>query len=515
MSIISLNFFIFFFIIMIIYYILPGKLQWMWLLLVSVYYYSYNNTLLQTVIFLAFVLFNWWSSYFGSQKPDIKKKIYTATLIIDIVFLAAFKYSSFLFNILESIGLSAFKPAFESFAASVAEFEPPHISYFALIVIGYLTDVYWGKSQAQKNPCKVLLFCGYFPIMTSGPIVRYNQLENQLWKDTKTKFSYEQVVRGLERIIWGIFKKLVISQRCSVIVNEVYGNYQVYSGLYIPIAVIIYAFQIYTDFSGLIDMVLGFSECLGIVLPENFNAPFFSRSIAEFWRRWHITLGAFLKDYVLFSLQRGKAYKKLRDFCKKHLGKDYKKKYNLPAYFAMMISWFIIGLWHGGGWNYIFGVGLYMWAIIIASEMLQAFFEKIIALLHINTECESYHLFQQIRTFFLYIYGLSFFRASSLKEGFDLWKYAFSSFNPWILFDESLFKLGLDRREAGIMIFGLLLVLLVSYISEKEKMDIRDWLRKQNFVFRLVVFVILFAVTLILGRYGQEFNASDFIYGRF
>lgn len=515
MSIISLSFYVFFFIIMLVYYILPGKFQWMWLFCVSVFYYSYNVSAAQTLIFVTFILFNWASSAYNNFETKAKKRIYVTTLVIDILYLATFKYSSFIFGILESIGLAPYRDIFNEVTMILGELEPPHISYFALIVIGYLTDVYWGKSAAQKNPCKMFLFCGYFPIMTSGPIVRYNQLEGQLFRETKIKFSYERVIRGLERVIWGIFKKLVISQRCAVIVNTIYGDYVVYSGIYIIIAVITYAFQIYTDFSGLMDIVLGFSECLGIELPENFNTPFFSRSIAEFWRRWHITLGAFLKDYVLFSLQRGKLYKKMRDFCKKHLGKDYKKKYNIPAYFAMMVSWFIIGLWHGGGWNYIFGVGLYMWLIIVLSEMLQPLFAKLISLLNINTECESYHLFQQIRTFFIYIYGLSFFRASSLREGFALWKSAFSTFNPWILFDESIYELGLDRREIGIMGMGLLLVLVVSYITVNSKMDIRDWLRKQNFVFRLIVFVTLFVCVIVLGRYGQEFNASDFIYGKF
>lgn len=514
MSIISLNFFIFFFVILTVYYLIPGKLQWIWLLLVSVYYYSYGSTPAQTLIFILFVLINWGSSLYGSTSKK-KKVIYVSTLVFDILFLAVFKYNSFVFGILQSIGISGGEGVFTAFTNYMLKYEPPHISYFALIVIGYLTDIYWDKYKPQNNPCKLLLFCGYFPIMTSGPIVRYNQLDGQLLSVDKKRFEYERVIRGLERIIWGIFKKLVISQRCQTIVNTIYGNYQVYPGFYIVIGVMTYAFQIYTDFSGLIDMVLGFSECLGVDLPENFKSPFFSRNISEFWRRWHITLGAFLKDYVLFSLQRGKAYKKLRDVCKKYLGKDYKKKYNIPVYFTMLVSWFIIGLWHGGGWNYIFGVGIYMWLVIVLADLLKPLFGKIIEVLHINTECESYHLFLQIRTFFVYIFGLSFFRAPTMKEGFELWKSAFSLFNPWIFFDESIYKLGLDRREMSIMGVGLIIVLVVSYISEREDMDIRDWLRKQNFVFRLAIFVTLFVVTLIYGQYGQGFNASDFIYGRF
>lgn len=515
MSIISLNFFIFFFIIMTVYYLIPGKVQWMWLLCVSLYFYAYHYEFIHTVIFLIIIILNYLLMYLSDKYEGSKKKFYVTTLVLDILLLSVFKYNGFVFDILKSCGLSAYADNFDLATYYISKYEPMHISYFALILIAYITDVYWGKSTMQRNPAKLLLFCSYFPIMTSGPIVRYNQLENQMFSGNKIKFSYEKVVRGLERIAYGMFKKLVISSRCAIFVNTVYGNYEKYNGLYIFMAVIIYAFQIYTDFSGLIDMVLGFSEMLGIDLPENFKTPFFSRSIAEFWRRWHITLGAFLKDYILFSLQRTSAYKKMRTWCKEHLGKDYKKKYNLPVYFTMFISWFLIGLWHGGGWNYIFGVGLYMWLIMTLSELLSPLFERFVKLLHINTECESYHLFQQIRTFLLYIFGLSFFRASSIKEGIELWKSAFSRFNPWILFNESIFNLGLDRREWNIMVFGLLVVLVISYISYKEDMDIRDWLNKQNYMFRLVVYTGMFIAIIVLGSYGSEFNASDFIYGRF
>jgi len=515
MSIISLNFFIFFFIIMTVYYLIPGKIQWMWLLAASLYFYAYHNSLIQTVIFVLIIMANYGLSVLGANSEKSKKTFYVITLVMDVVLLSVFKYSAFIFNMLETLGLSSLHDIFSFITDSIAVFEPMHISYFALILIGYITDVYWGKSQVQKNPGKLLLFCSYFPVMTSGPIVRYSQLENQLFSGSKVRFSYEKVVRGLERICWGLFKKLVVSSRCAILVNAVYGDYEKYTGFYVFVAVIVYAFQIYTDFSGLIDMVLGFSECIGIDLPENFNTPFFSRSIAEFWRRWHITLGAFLKDYVLFSLQRGNSYKKLRNFCKNHLGKDYKKKFNLPVYATMFVSWFLIGLWHGGGWNYIFGVGIYMWFIMVLSDILAPFFDKMIKKLNINNECASYHLFQQIRTFFIYIFGVSFFRASSMKEGIELWKSAFSSFNPWIFFNEDIYKLGLDRREANIMIFGLLLILLASYITYKEDRDIRDWLREQNYVFRLLVFTGLFVSIIVLGSYGSEFNAADFIYGRF
>ncbi len=329
----------------------------------------------------------------------------------------------------------------------------------------------------------------------------------------KHRFSYDRCVRGMERVLWGLFKKLVISERLSIVVGRIYDYYEAYNGLYIFAAAAMFAMQLYCDFSGLMDIVLGCSEVLGITLPENFDNPFLSLNLSEFWRRWHITLGGFLRDYVLYPLERSGLLKKMRKACKKHLGKGYEKKYNLPLYFSLLISWFLIGLWHGGGWNYIFGVGLYMWAVIVLGELLHPFFMWLVKILHINTECMTYRLFLRIRTYLFFMFGLSFFRAETLEDGFLMWKGAFATFNPWIFFDESFFKLGLDRREWGILAFGLLLLFLVSYLSGKK--DVRTYIREQNFIARLLVFAGLFAMIVVFGCYGEAFSAADFIYGKF
>ena len=189
------------------------------------------------------------------------------------------------------------------------------------------------------------------------------------------------------------------------------------------------------------------------------------------------------------------------------------RRFNIPLYLTLLVSWFLIGLWHGGGWNYIFGVGLYMWAVIVTGELLAPVFEWLIKVLHINTECASYRMFQRIRTFLLFMFGLSFFRAETLKDGFLMWKYAFTRFNPWIFFDESFFNLGLDRREWGILAFGLIILFVVSFISQKR--DVRDYIKEQNFVAKLFIFAALFTMIIVFGYYGTDFDAADFIYGRF
>lgn len=518
MSLISLEFFVFFFLVCAVYFVLPGRLQWVWLLIAGlVFYYSLTSySITGYIIFLTIVLLNWAGSLFLSEDAPKRKAIYRTVLIIDVLSLVLFKYSNFLYDIILALG-NLFGADFSNDICLTVvyytkEYCPERISYFALILIAYITDVYWGKNKAIRNPGKTLLFASYFPLMTSGPIITYDQMDGQLWGEKHT-FSYDRCVRGMERVLWGLFKKMVISERLAVIVSRIYDYYEAYNGLYVIVAAAMFAFQLYCDFSGLMDIVLGCSEVLGITLPENFNTPFYSVNLSEFWRRWHITLGGFLRDYVLYPVQRSRGFKNFRKWCKNHLGKGYEKKYNIPLHLSLLISWFLIGLWHGGGWNYIFGVGLYMWAVIVLGELLTPVFSWLVKALHINTECASYTLFLRIRTFLLFIFGLSFFRAKTLADGFSMWKGAFSRFNPWIFFDESFFKMGLDRREWGILVFGLILLFVVSYISQKR--DVREYIKEQNFVARLLIIAALFVMVIVYGYYGTEFNAADFIYGRF
>ncbi len=516
MSVISLEFLMFFIIVLIVYYLLPGKIQWIWLLITSLLFYIDNATWQQTMFFLIFISANWFASFFIKEENSKRKLTYRCILCFDILMLAMLKYSAFFYQIFIAIGRvfsqeweNSIMNAFVAYAENLAPFR---ISYFSLIVIGYITDVYWCKVVPQKNLGKLILFSGFFPQMTSGPIVQYEEMQHQLWGE-KHKFSYDKLMRGLERILWGLFKKLVISERCAVVVNTIYSYYEAYAGFYILLGAACFALQLYTDFSGLMDIVIGVSEVLGINLPENFNTPFYSLGLSEFWRRWHITLGAFLRDYVFYPVQRSIPWRKLRKFCKKKFGKNYENKFNLPVYLGLLVSWFLIGLWHGGGWNYIFGVGLYMWVVIVCSELLKPVSKWLIKILKIETECFSWKMFQRTRTFFLFIFGLSFFRAASLKDGFLMWKSAVSLFNPWIFFDQSIYNLGLEKTEFQICLIATVLLIIISMLQQKG--SVRDMLARQNFVFRLGIFAVLFLLVITWGYYGTNYNAADFIYGRF
>lgn len=511
MSLLSVDFLIFAVIVAVLYFILPATGQWILLLIASGVYLYRCSAWYQIANLVIFLLINYIMSFVISRQNGKPRKVaYVCVLIFDVLYLLFFKYFSFFIPLFEAIGID--KILVYTVKTYLTEFSPMGISYIALIIIGYMTDLYWEKITIQKNPGKYALFACFFPQIISGPLVKYSECENNYFGEKK-HFSYDRVIRGIERILFGVFKKLVISERAAVIANTIYGSYEAYAGFYIPVAVTFYIVQLYTDFSGLMDIVIGLAEVFGIVLPENFDTPFYSESMSEFWRRWHITLGRFLKDYVLIPLQSSKFTRKFRRFYKSKVSKSFEKKFNIPRYTNMLISWIIIGFWHGGGWNYIFGVGLYMWIVIILGEVLTPVFAKINQLLHINTECFSWHLFRRIRTFILYMYGVSFFRASDIKEGFAIWKSAFSLFNPWIFFDKSMYSLGLDKDEFIILIIGIIVLFVVSHL--KQKGSVRDILKEQNFIFRIAIFVILFVLTISWGYYGTGFTSSNFIYGRF
>jgi len=510
MSFVSLDFLVFVIAVAIVYFLLPGKVQWLWLLFASGYFYYLNTAWYQAVNLLAFLLINYCLSVIMSRQTTKRRLVFVCVLVFDVLYLLAFKYIAFFASILVSLGVSedAVGPA----RVYLSEFCPMGISYIALIVIGYITDLYWENVTVQKNPGKFMLFSVYFPQVISGPLVKYSEYDNNLWGE-KHKFSYDRIISGIERIIWGVFKKLVVSSRAGIAAGFIKENYEVYNGLYIPFGIVLYIIQLYSDFSGLMDIVIGVSEVLGIEMPENFKTPFYSESISEFWRRWHITLGRFLKDYVLFPMQTSKWFRKLRKAYKGKVGKEFERKVNLPRFLTMLVSWIIIGFWHGGGWNYIFGVGIYMWAIIILSELLTPVFEKLTEKLHINTECFSWHMFRRIRTFILYMYGVSFFWADNIHEGFAMWRAAFSIFNPWIFVDQSIYGLGLDMREMKILILGVVIMFIVSHINQKE--SVRDAIKRQNFVARVLFYLLMFLMIVVWGHYGAGFNAGSFIYGRF
>lgn len=507
MSLASINFIIFAFIVLLIYYIFPQKIRWVWLLAASAVFYLIASGWEMLLILSLYIVINWIASIVLTKTEGIGRRLtYWCALLLDIGGLYLFKYQSFLTGTINGIGSlfghSDIMPVFSLLS-------PLGLSFFALILIGYLTDVYWRGIQPQKNLAKVALFTGYFPLMTSGPIVRYTDMRDKLY--SVHVFDWIRVRMGIERMVWGFFEKMVISERMAIIVNTVYGDYENYPGYYSLFAIVCFTLQLYTDFAGCMDIVIGLSEAFGIILPENFNTPFFATSLSEFWRRWHITLGTWLRYYVLNPILKSELWRRMKKKSRKRFGD--KKGELPPLYLGLFLSWFIIGLWHGGSWNIIFGVGIWCWFIIVLGELLAPIGKWILDKTEIKTECFSWRLFQRIRTFVIFAVGLSFFRAESLTEGMKFWGGIFSENNPWILFDRSLFNLGLDAQDFLVGVAALFIFLIVSVL--KQKMNIRETLQRQNLLFRWLVMLTLIFSILLFGLYGTGYNAQNFIYQGF
>ncbi len=504
MSLTSSSFFLFLLIAVILYYALRGKLQKYVLLLASIVFYMQVVTVNRTKILLvlAYVVL---VTYFGALFIDrCKGKIRTFAVIMSVGALAgALSVLKYVYNLAELM-LSLFQMQKD---VSWLHFAPiMGISYFTLSAIGYLVDVYWETYKAEKNPFKIGLFILYFPQVISGPVTRYPQMKTQF--EEGQRLEYQNIAYGIRRMAWGYFKKLVISERFAIVKTVIFTDYSSYSGVRILFAAICFAVQLYTDFSGCMDIVLGASQLFGIKLPENFNGPFLSRTVQEFWQRWHITLGQWFKDYVMYPIQISKPFVKLGRVCKKRFGKNIGKK--IPMHLAMFILWFLIGLWHGGTAVYFVASAFAPCILMILSDWLQPVFTYFIHKWHINTDCFSYRMFQRIRTALLICGCWIFICADLVRNGFQVLKHMVTNF---IVLDAPAASLGLYNlsvRDVELMIGGILLLVLEHYCLSK-KLTLFEAMDKQN---KMIKYAVIYAEILLILFFGMVGN-STFIYFKF
>lgn len=505
----SFYFLCFYACILILYYLIPRKLQWILLLAASTAYYllSGNGILILYPIAACGV------SYAGIRMmtgtDNIKKRrlalFFVVFILIGILFVL--KYVNFGINTVNGIGsMLGMK---ESLINGFEFLVPLGISFYTFSILGYVIDVYNKIAIPQKNFFKMALYGMYFPAILSGPILRYREDGDQFFEPHF--FDYRQVTFGLQRMLWGFFKTLVISERMNLIVNTVYDNYTEYTGVYIWIATICYAFQLYTNFSGCMDIALGMSQTFGITLPENFETPFFSKNISEYWRRWHITLGVWMKEYVFYPLLRTQVFSRLGETCRSRFGK--KKGKQIVTFIAMFVLWLTVGIWHGGDWKYVIGSGLLHWFYIVSGELLTPFFHKYMDKCHIKSDSRWVNGFRMIRTFFLVNIGFVFFRAASTTDALHMLVRGVSSWNMKVLIDGSLFSLGLDWIEFTIAVVSLLILLMVSVLQQKN--SVRERLSRKNIIIRWIAWYALLFYVILLGYYGPGYSAAEFIYQGF
>ncbi len=508
MALTSLVFALFSMITVVIYFIVPKKLQWIVLLTSSVIFLFYNNLTVETIVQALIVLL---SAYFcgrlvykNKDKPKKSKEFLLLGIFLILAQLIYLKYTNLFLataNHINNLLNIDYQFEFVQTNSLIG------ISYYSLIMIGYLIDVFRGGSKPQNNIFKCALFMSYFPILSSGPFIRYEDKKEELYG--QHKFSYEVMCSGLVRILWGLFKILVISQRLGMLVDTAWNNLNTYSGLITIVAALSFPLQLYTNFSGSIDVIMGISEIMGIKLPENFNVPFASRTITVFWRNWHITLGAWLKDYIFYPLLKSDIMQNLNKKCKQVFGKKVGKK--IPLFLSMFIMWMIIGIWHGGAYTFIIATGILQFLFIFLEDVLSSLPKK----LGINIDSKIYKIFQIIRTYLLFAFAMIFFRAPRVIVAFDAIKNCFNigaSLTKGAIVG-FLNNAGLDIKEIAVLLIALMILFIVEMLSLKG--SVKEKLFKQNIVFRWTILYILLFAIIIFGCYGEGYSAANFIYQQF
>ncbi len=511
MSFISLSFFILISVTFVLYFLMPLKYRWIVLLVSSAVFYLYAG--IEKVIFaiiaiiMAFAVSRKITAIYEGDETDRNKQkraakpylmIGVAVLLFMLVF---FKIAQ---NAFTSISMVLHGKTF-----TIAGLIPLGISYYTFALIGYMADVYWRKTVAEKNIFHLFLYALFFPQVVEGPIPRHKKLRDQLI--TGHSFDFRRMCFGLQRVLWGLFKKMVIADRAAIIVSTVFKNHLAFSGLFYVVVILASALQLYADFSGCMDIALGVSECLGIELEENFKRPFFSRTAAEFWRRWHITLGAWFKDYVYMPLVISPKLMKLSKSVKERRGVRAGK--NVMAVIPLSIVWILTGLWHGTGLGYIVW-GVYWGAIIIISTVFQPEIKKLDEKLHINTESDGWQRWQRIRTFLIFCGGRLLTAPGNLRISGAMVKSVFRDFNPWIFFDGEIYSAGLNLQNLICLLASVLVLGFVSSRQEKG-INIREKVASYPIVLRWIVYYLLIFAIVIFGIWGPGYSSGAFMYSQY
>ena len=384
---------------------------------------------------------------------------------------------------------------------------PMGISFYTLMSLGYLLDIYWEKQTPEKNLFRYALFVSYFPQLVQGPISRFSELTETLYKEQA--FDWKNIYFGFYRVLWGFFKKLVIADRLATAISTISGDFETYNGSYIFLEMFLYTIQLYADFSGGIDITIGVSEMLGIHVTENFIRPYFSKSLKEYWRRWHITMSTWFRDYLFYPISITKTMQNFSKFLRKHFGDRIGKR--LPVYVASFIVWFVTGIWHGTTSNFIVW-GIVNYVILMVSEELEPLYEKFHEKV-IPADHKAWRFVMVFRTFTMLCFLKLFDCYVIAGQVFKAYASAFTFRHFGEMVNGGWLNLGLSGLDYLIAGLGSLTILIVSLVQRKE--SVRVQLSRKPFALQALVCGSLFVAILIFGAYGMGYDASQFIYNRF
>lgn len=490
----SLHFLIFFPIVLGIYYLMPQKIRTYWLLAASYYFYMCWNVKYVLLLLFSTVVTYMSGLALAKCSQDAKgiryKKLCVAvSFILNLSILFLFKYLDFgitsLNQILGHLHIELNAPAFDLLL-------PVGISFYTFQALGYTMDVYRGEIYAEKNFFRYALFVSFFPQLVAGPIERSKNLLRQL--DKPASPSFDSLRDGFLLMLWGYFLKVVLADRIAVFVDTAYGDIETYTGVYLIVATVLFAVQIYCDFSGYSVIAMGAAKMLGISLMENFNAPYLSTSVSEFWRRWHISLSTWFRDYLYIPLggnRRGKVRK----------------------YVNLLITFGVSGLWHGANWTYVVW-GLLNGTYQMIGEVLRPFRKKVAGFLEIKEDSLSHKGLRMVTTFLLVDLSWVFFRANTVFEGLRIVKRMLTAKNHWVWFDGSLYECGLNESNFRFMIWGILLLLVVD-ICKYKGIRLREIMARQDYWAQCLCVITAVLGILLFGMWGAGYDAANFIYFQF
>lgn len=522
----SLEFLIFAGLFLIIYYLVGRKRQ-LWVLVVANFlFYAAAGEKQLAFIFTTMITTFWVGKKISAIYEKSDERILTCTtpaekkevraeakkkakkylllgIFVTLALLVVCKYTFFILETLCSIVEFVNIPKLDSLKIIL----PLGISFYSFMALSYVLDIYWKRYKAEKDFLTYAVYLTYFPHIVQGPIDRFKDFKDQIKEGVS--FEYKNITFGAQLVIWGLFKKLVIADRLHLFVDLIFEDWFSSDGVLLVLAIAAYSIQIYADFSGCIDIVTGISEMFGIKIRKNFNHPYFSRNMAEFWRRWHMSLNEWFKDYIYYPVSASGFMKKGKKF--------FKEKNNLRAMelfascFPVLVVWLITGIWHGADWKFVVW-GIYHAILLIGSQILAPVFQKCNNVLKVDTDNFGWHFIQMCRTFILCSIGRVFFRADNMKHATWIFRKIKMQFSFGALFAEDV-SFGMDMPNVVVAIFAIMILWCIDMLQ--EKMSIRETLAKQNIFFRWMIILAGIFVVIIFGLHGPGFEASNFIYEQF
>lgn len=529
MSFASLTFLVFLLGLMLVYFLVPGRARWGVLLAGSYAFIAVSSPhtavyllLATAAAFLAALKIQSVQSAFAARSGreawtagekrarrracQREKRLWLA-LALSAVFgmLLVLKYANFAIDNLNAL----LGPA--GGLRRVEWLLPLGISFYTLQVSGYLIDVYRGKYAADRHFLKFALFASWFPQLVQGPISRYDALAAQLYEGHA--FDWRRMKSGALRMLWGYFKKLVIADRLALVVEPLFTDFagQGYAGAYIWAAAVLYTFQIYADFSGGMDIVLGMSEIFGIRMTENFRRPILAGSVAEFWQRWHITLGSWMRDYLFYPLALSGRFNRLGKRLRRRFGPYVGKV--APAVLASFIVFTCVGVWHGAEWKYVV-YGFYQALFVSTATLLEPFYARMRKGLHVREKSAGFQAFRVLRTFLIIMVGRVLSRAGSLGDALAMLGAGVSAWNPQVLWDGSFLAFGVTVAEWVVLAVAVAAWMAVDALNERGVV-VRERLEARALPLRWAAYILGAMIVLIFGVYGPGFDAASFIYGGF